>query len=272
MLDMTKLTPMTPKDGTIWVTGASSGIGKALVHRLVKQGWRVAMSARSLDAMKEIEASTGGKARAFLLDVTDAEATRSVIEEIDRDFGPLTAAVLNAGIYIPVPGECPDVGAFRKTIEVNLMGTAHALAVLNPMFAERRKGQISIISSATGFGGMPTSMAYGATKAALINMAESLRIELDRWGVLVQVITPGFVDTPAQDDNTFPKPFMVSADIAAKRIASALGSSRFETTFPRRFTWILKLIYALPRAWHLALVRKQTGWNAPIDPEQKPCK
>lgn len=268
---MTQARPMTPKDGTIWVTGASSGIGAALVRRLVKRGWNVAMSARSADALAELEAECGGKAKSFPLDVTDADATRDVVTRIDAEFGPLVCAVLNAGVYIPVHAECPQVEDFRKTIEVNLMGTAHALAVLNPLFAGRRKGQITLVSSATGFGGMPTSAAYGATKAALINMAESMRIELDRWGVLVQVVTPGFVDTPAQDDNAFPKPFMVSAETAAKRIAAGLRSSRFETTFPRRFTWSLKMIYALPRAWHIKLVRKQTGWSKPLEDGARPC-
>jgi NAD(P)-dependent dehydrogenase (short-subunit alcohol dehydrogenase family) len=268
---MTKPRVMKPADGTIWVTGASSGIGKALVFRLVKKGWKVAMSARSEDALKEIEAETGGKARAFPLDVTDTDATREVINRIDTEFGPLVSAVLNAGIYLPVHAECPDIDDFRKTFEVNLVGAANALCVLNPLFAERRKGQIALVSSATGFGGMPTSAAYGASKAALINMAECMRIELDRWGVLMQVITPGFVDTPAQDDNEFPKPFMITADEAANRIAGALRSSRFETTFPKKFTWSLKAIYALPRGMHINLVRKQTGWAKELADGAKPC-
>jgi short-subunit dehydrogenase len=96
-------------------------------------------------------------------------------------------------------------------------------------------------------------------------MAECLRIELHRYGVHVQCVTPGFVETPAQDDNAFPKPFMVSADTAANRMVSGMNANRFEVTFPRRFTWMLKLIYALPRGWHINLVRKQTGWNEPVE-------
>lgn len=159
--------------------------------------------------------------------------------------------------------ENPDYQAYAKTFAVNLNGTAACVSALTGRMAKRRKGQIAIVSSATGFGGMPTASAYGASKAALINMAECLAIELHRFGVHIQVITPGFVETPAQDDNEFPKPFMISADAAARRIAAGLKSNRFEITFPRRFTLILKAIYALPRAWHIALVRRQTGWNKP---------
>ena len=108
---------------------------------------------------------------------------------------------------------------------------------------------------------MPTASAYGASKAALINMAECLRIELDRYGVGVSLSTPGFVDTPAQAETPFPKPFMVSPERAAHDIVRGMKSGRFETTFPRRFTWMLKLLYALPKDVYMSLVRKQTGWD-----------
>jgi short-subunit dehydrogenase len=143
------------------------------------------------------------------------------------------------------------------------MGVANALAPLVPAMLARGQGQILIVSSATGFGGMPTAAAYGASKAALINMAETLRIELDPLGVRVQVATPGFVETPAQDDNGFPKPFMISPERAARYMTDGMATKSVEISFPRRFTWMLKALYALPSAVYIPMVRKQTGWNGP---------
>jgi len=198
------------------------------------------------------------------VDLVDSEGVQTAVREIEAEYGTIVLAVLNAGIYLPINAEKPSFDDYRKTFDVNLSGTAACLCALTPRMSERRSGQIAIVSSATSFGGMPTSSAYGASKAALVNMAACLRIELHRFGVLCQVITPGFVETPAQDDNAFPKPFMISAAEAAKRIAVGLKSKRFEITFPRRFTWALKAIYALPYGWSLGLVRKQTGWDKPV--------
>ncbi|AZU04177.1 short-chain dehydrogenase/reductase SDR [Glycocaulis alkaliphilus] len=258
---------MKPSDGIAWVTGGSSGIGAALAKRLAGQGWTVVVSARSADKLERIAAEHSGKGRiiAHAVDLTDAEGVEDAVKAIEAAHGPIALAVLNAGIYLSINAENPSFEDYKKTFDVNLSGTAACLCALTPRMSGRRAGQIAIVSSATSFGGMPTSSAYGASKAALVNMAACLRIELHRYGVLCQAITPGFVETPAQDDNAFPKPFMVSAETAAKRIASGLKSKRFEITFPRRFTWALKAIYALPYSWSLGLVRKQTGWDKPAD-------
>ncbi|MGF1462417.1 MAG: SDR family NAD(P)-dependent oxidoreductase [Maricaulaceae bacterium] len=256
--------PQRPKDGVAWITGASSGIGQALAKRLAKDGWRVALSARSEEKLNRLAETDPERFRAFPLDVSDPTAVADTARKIDRDFGPLARVIFNAGVYLPVEAEKPDFKKFKTTFEVNVLGVAAGLAAVNPIFAERQSGQILIVSSATGFGGMPTASAYGASKAALINMAECLRIELDRWGVLVQLSTPGFVETPAQDDNAFPKPFMVSPETAADRLAQGMDKSAFEISFPRRFTWTLKGFYGLPRSLWLPLVRKQTGWDQPL--------
>lgn len=257
---------MKPADGVAWITGGSSGIGEALARRLAGQGWTVVISARSADKLKTIADGYTGKGRivAHAVDLTDARGVEDTVREIETGHGAIALAVLNAGIYLSISAEKPSFEDYKKTFDVNLSGTAACLCALTPLMSARRSGQIAIVSSATSFGGMPTSSAYGASKAALVNMAACLRIELHRFGVLCQVITPGFVETPAQDDNAFPKPFMISASEAAKRIAAGLKSKRFEITFPRRFTWALKAIYALPYSWSLGLVRKQTGWDKPV--------
>ncbi|MEQ8405405.1 MAG: SDR family NAD(P)-dependent oxidoreductase [Oceanicaulis sp.] len=257
--------PAKPKDGLCWVTGASSGIGEALTRTLVKKGWRVAVSARSEDKLNKLAEEAPDQIIPVPLDITDADAVKQAVDKLEAEHGPIVRAVLNAGVYISINAETPNYEDYAKTFSVNLGGTAACVSAIVPKFVERRAGQLVIVSSATAFGGMPTASAYGATKAALLNMAECLRIELHRYGVLVQCVTPGFVETPAQDDNEFPKPFMVSSETAAKRMFSGMKSSRFETTFPRRFTWMLKAIYALPRSWHIPLVRKQTGWDKPVE-------
>lgn len=191
---------------------------------------------------------------------------------IHAELGPIGLVVANAGVYIPVDARRPDADAYRRTFDVNLMGVVHAIEAVTPGMVARGHGHIHIVSSATGFGGMPTSSAYGASKAALINMASCLKIELDRCGVGVSISTPGFVETPAQTDNAFPKPSMITPDIAARRIADAVERGGFETSFPRRFTWVLKALYALPKPLHLPLVRMRTGWGSPNKEPPAPTK
>lgn len=185
---------------------------------------------------------------------------------IRAEIGPIGLVVCNAGVYLPVDARAPLASLYRRTFDVNLMGVANMLEAVLPDFVARRAGHLHIVSSATGFGGMPTASAYGASKAALINMAECLKIELERCGVGVSLSTPGFVETPAQDDNAFPKPFMVTPEVAARRIADGVARGGFETTFPRRFTWLLKAIYALPKPLYLPMIRRQTGWAGPGEP------
>jgi NADP-dependent 3-hydroxy acid dehydrogenase YdfG len=236
-----------------------------LTARLVEAGWAVAATARDAQALERLAETAPGKIMAAPADVTDSVAMASTAHDIEKALGPIGLIVANAGVYLPVNAPAIDPSLYRRSFEVNVLGAAHMFAPVVPKMAERRQGHIHIVSSATGFGGMPTSSAYGATKAALINMAECLKIELERHGVGVSLSTPGFVDTPAQTDNAFPKPFMISADTAARRIVGAVRRGGFETSFPRRFTWLLKSLYALPKPVYLPLVRRQTGWAKPLD-------
>lgn len=255
--------PSRKADGLAWITGGSSGIGRALALQLAREGWTVVISSRTREDLEAVaaEAEGPGIIHAAPVDTTDADVVEATVAKIEAEHGPIALAVLNAGIYEPVHAETPDFKAYAKTFRVNLEGTAACVCALSPRMVERGRGHIAIVSSATAFGGMPTASAYGASKAALVNMAECLRIELHRHGVFVQLVTPGFVDTPAQDDNEFPKPFMITPEKAARRMAKGFRTKRFEITFPRRFTWMLKAIYALPAEWYLPLVRKQTGWG-----------
>lgn len=263
--------PASPAHGCAWITGASSGIGAALARELAQRGWRVAATARRAEPLAKL-GREHPNITPVTADVSDPASMRAAYEKIESTLGPIGLLVANAGIYVPVDGRAPKAEDYRRTFDVNLMGVAHALELVTPPMVARRAGHIHIVSSATGFGGMPTSSAYGASKAALINLASCLKIELDRCNVGVSISTPGFVETPAQDDNAFPKPAMITPEVAARRIADAVMRGGFETTFPRRFTWVLKALYALPKPLHLPLVRRQTGWGSPDKEPSSPTR
>jgi NAD(P)-dependent dehydrogenase (short-subunit alcohol dehydrogenase family) len=255
-----------PRDGVAWVTGASSGIGRALALGLAREGWTVAVTARRAEALSELVAAAArlrGGIFAYPADVTDRDAIHDAVTAIEAETGAIALAILNAGIYLPMRAEEFDAAIVKQTFAVNVMGTAHGLEAVIPAMRRRGRGHIAIVSSVAGYGGLPTSAAYGASKAALNNMAEALKVELDRHGIRISLITPGFVETPAQDDNDFPKPFIVSAAYAAKRILRGLAGQQFEITFPRRFTFQLKLLKWLPRDAYIWLVKRQTGWDKP---------
>ena len=253
-----------PDQGIVWITGASSGIGRALALMLARQGFRVAVTARSLDALLELQNESRGASGSIIVldgDVTHAADMERVVNSIEYDHGGLSMAILNAGVFIPVRGGELKVEDFDKTFAVNLSGVVNCLVPAVNVMKGRRRGRIVMVSSVTGYGGLPTSAAYGATKAALINMAESLKFDLDPLGVDLQIVNPGFVETPATAQNAFEMPALVSAETAAKRIVDGIGAGGFEITFPRRFTYVLKLLRFLPYGLYFPLVRKATKWD-----------
>ncbi|MGD1934254.1 MAG: SDR family NAD(P)-dependent oxidoreductase [Candidatus Phaeomarinobacter sp.] len=263
-------TPVTPHDGVAWVTGASSGIGRDVVLRLARDGWTVVATARRQAELEELASQAkdmAGDIHPFAGDVTDADAMTDIVRRIKLELGQLALCVFNAGVFLPIDARNFSADAFRPTFDVNLVGVANCLEPAISTLKEQGRGQIALVASVTGYGGLPTSSAYGASKAALINLAETLRIELDPIGILVQIVNPGFIDTPATKDNPFPMPALMASPDAADRIVDGLATRRFELTFPRRFTYVLKALDFLPATWRLNLVRRLTGWS---DPETTP--
>lgn len=252
-----------PEHGLAWITGASSGIGRALALKLVAAGFGVVVTARSHDKLIALQREAAGPGRIIVLDgdVTDPADMERVIASIEYDHGTLALVVLNAGVFKPVHGEDLHLEDFQQTFSVNLNGVVNCLLPAIRHMKGRGQGQIAIVSSVTGYGGLPTSGAYGATKAALINMAESLKFDLDKQGIRIQVVNPGFVDTPATKDNAFPMPALVSPDEAAGAIVAGLQGSGFEITFPKRFTYLLKFINILPYWVYFPLINAATGWK-----------
>jgi NAD(P)-dependent dehydrogenase (short-subunit alcohol dehydrogenase family) len=240
---------------TAWITGASSGLGRALALALARRGVLVAASARSRDALESLAAEAGaaaadGAARilATPLDVADRAAVKAAAAAAIRVFrGPPDLAVLNAGTDLPLSAGDFDAGRFREHVEVNLIGTVHMLDALLPAYLASRHGHIAVVASAAGDRGLPTGAAYGATKAALINLCESLKCDLDRAGVKLQLVNPGFAKTPLTDKD------------AAERMIAGFASNRFEIAFPRRFAWQSKLLRLLPDRLYFAITRRRTG-------------
>jgi len=246
----------------VWITGASSGIGRSLALHYARVGAAVAVSARRADMLAELAsdaAGLSGRIVAFPVDVADAAAMARTGEAIEAALGPLDLAVFNAGTHEPVDVVRFDPGPFQRLMAINFMGVVNGIAAVLPSFIARRRGRIAVVSSVAGYRGLPQAAAYGPTKAALINLCEALKPDLDRFGVGISVINSGFVRTPLTDRNRFPMPFLISAEDAARRIARGLDRGAFEITFPRRFTWLLKLGRILPYGIYFALVRRVTG-------------
>jgi NAD(P)-dependent dehydrogenase (short-subunit alcohol dehydrogenase family) len=251
--------PATPADGVAWITGASSGIGRELALQMAADGWTVYASARSADELDRLSVQTGGRVVALPADVTDPEDMASAVSTLETAGRPLALAIFNAGVYLPVSGDDLSVEPFARSFAVNLSGTVNGLIPAVAAMKRRGRGHVVVVSSVAGYGGLPTSAAYGATKAGLTNLAESLRFDLESLGILIQVVHPGFVETPATEQNPFPMPFMVSVGEAARRIRAGLARGGFEITFPRRFTFILKVLNKLPYSLYFALVGRATG-------------
>jgi short-subunit dehydrogenase len=251
-----------PSDGLAWITGASSGIGRAVALELARRGWRVAATARRADELEKLSAEAaalGLTILPFAGDVTDRSGLAQVVADIEASGATIALAMLNVGTFFPDDSGQWAGDAFRQTYDVNLGGTLNALEPLLPRMIARGRGQVAVVSSVAGYVGLPRAAAYGSSKAALINMCESLRFGLEPLGVGVQVICPGFVHTPLTAKNDFPMPFVIEADDAARRICDGLASERFEVAFPRRMVWLLKTLRLLPYSLFFKLVGKGTG-------------
>jgi NAD(P)-dependent dehydrogenase (short-subunit alcohol dehydrogenase family) len=201
-------------------------------------------------------AALPGKVVAYPLDVSDEHAVAVTVDAIETQLGEIDLAILNAGTHIPLLAKEFAVEPFRHLIATNLMGVVHGLAAILPRFIERRRGHVAVVASVAGYRGLPTAAAYGATKAALINLCEALKPELDGYGVRITLINPGFVKTPLTDRNPFKMPFLMEADAAAERIVRGFASGCFEISFPRRFTWPLKVLRCLPYPLAFAISRR----------------
>jgi short-subunit dehydrogenase len=237
---------------TIWIIGASHGIGAALARHPALRGKRLMLSGRSGDALLTLGQEVGGEA--LPLDVTDPDAVARAAAVVFTGAQGRVRVWHMAAIYEPMPLRMLDLAASRAMLEVNLWGTLTVVKSVLPHFIQRREGQLALCASVAGWRGLPGGQPYSATKAATINMAESLKVE-EPW-LDVRLICPGFVRTRLTARNDFKMPFMVTPEVAAERIIDGLlRRKNFEIHFPRRLTWGLKILRLLPMGLYVPLMK-----------------
>lgn len=239
---------------TVWLVGASTGIGRATASLLHARGARVIVSARSADALEQFASEHAG-AQALPLDVTDRAAVRNAAQQIMQD-GGLDGMLYCAGHYTAMDADAIDLDDMVRHVDINYVGALTLLdAVLPQMLGSpRRQPFVSLVGSVAGYGGLPRSLAYGPTKAALINLAQTLYLGLRDKGVGVSIINPGFVETPLTAQNKFRMPALLTPQQAAQQIVRGWERGAFEIHFPKRFTLALKLLSLLPYGLYFKLV------------------
>lgn len=247
--------------GVVWITGASTGLGRAAALEFAQRGWRVAATARSTDKLESLEQeATGllGDVTAYPGDVTDPVRMAEIVIAIESELGDISSAILNAGTFWSMTAEDFRAEVLRKTFEINVMGAANPAEQLIPRMIRRGAGKIYVVASVSGYRGLPKASSYGMSKAGLINMAECLHTELKPHGVTFGVVNPGFIDTPLTEKNDFPMPFLMPVDKAARALVDGVLDGGFEIYFPRGFVWLLKLMRILPYGLYFPLVRWAT--------------
>jgi NAD(P)-dependent dehydrogenase (short-subunit alcohol dehydrogenase family) len=250
---------------TIWLIGASTGIGRATASALHALGARVVVSARNAHALDDFVSAHPGqtgdglpRAVALPLDVSEPGALQAAAQTIFQT-SPIDWVVYCAGTYKELRATEFNLQTMLEHQRINYLGALHMLDAVLPHFLARKSGHISLVSSVAGYGGLPKSMAYGPTKAALINLAETLYLDLHGKNIGVSLISPGFVDTPLTAQNKFNMPALITPDEAAQEILKGWEKGEFEIHFPKRFTLWMKAIKMLPYRLYFPAIKKFTG-------------
>ena len=238
----------------VWVTGASSGIGKALAIKFSTEGWHVAASARRENLLQDLN-KTNSNIHSFPLDVIDEPRTKKVFQDILVKFQAIDICVFCAGIHDPDAEKKLSTEKIREIMETNFFGTLNCIMAVNSYFRERNSGHISWVSSVAAYRGLPAASGYCASKSALTSLAESLYFDFKRYNVKVSVISPGFVKTPMTDKNKFPMPMIKSPEYAAEKIFIGLTKKNvFEIHFPIAFIIMMKLLKIMPNWLYFFIV------------------
>lgn len=237
----------------VWIVGASSGIGAALAASLRERGARVALSARREPQLREL---AGKDDRVMPVDVNDTDALLDVRDRLMNEWDGIDMIIYSAGIYQPMRARQIDLPLVRETLQTNLQGAYNLLSVMMPYFIERKSGSICLVASVAGYTGLPRALAYGPSKAAMINLAQILYTELAPSGIGVYLVNPGFVETRLTQQNDFRMPALISPAEAAEKIVDGIASGRFEIHFPRRFSLWMKCLARLPDRLRFYLLKK----------------
>jgi short-subunit dehydrogenase len=246
---------MTENQKNIWITGASSGIGKALAEKFASEGWKVAISARRKEILDEM--ANNENISSYPLDVTDQDQINSAFTKIISDFGSLNLCVFSSGTYDPKLEQEINIKQNKFVMETNFFGVLYCIKSVEKYFKNKKNGHISIVSSVAAYRGLPNSSGYGPSKAALTNLTESLYFDFKKYNVRISLISPGFIKTPLTDKNEFPMPFIKSPEFAAKKMFEGLTKNNsFEIHFPIQLTLLLKFLRILPYNIYLFLIDK----------------
>ena len=241
----------------VWVIGASSGIGEACAIALLAAGASVALSGRRLQNLQAV-AQHGNLSQSLVLplDVTEPKAIQEAYQNLMREWGQLDLLLFVSGIYIPLRADNFEMESAEKTINANVLGPMRAVAAVLPHMLERNTGHIAIVGSVAGYSGLPKALAYGPSKAAMINFCETLFYDLQPQGIGVHMISPGFVKTEATAQNDFEMPALISSEEAAKHILDGIRDGEFDIHFPKRFSGFLKFLRLLPYPIYFWILRR----------------
>ncbi|GAA6191298.1 short-chain dehydrogenase [Phaeobacter gallaeciensis] len=226
---------------TYWLVGASEGLGRALAQCLDAQGARLILSARNADRLNSL-CNELTDARSVPLDVTDTDAVRDAAALV----GEIDGVIYNVGAYEPMRATEWDSDAAIAMADVNFIGALRVLGAVVPRLIKQGRGDITLVGSLAGYRGLPAAIGYGASKAALVSLAETMRFDLKDTGVTVRLVNPGFIKTRLTEKNSFRMPMLMTPEDAAQRVLKAMKRSRFRTDFPAPFSWLIRSVDALP--------------------------
>ena len=246
---------------TIWITGGSTGIGKALAIKFASNGWNVAISARRENLLQEIS-DNNENIFSYPLDVTNKSQCKEIFNKIKNKFESVDICFFSTGTWNPKKEKDIDVEQIEDVFKVNFFGTLNSIKAVEEYFKNKQDGIITIVSSIAGYRGLPNSTGYGPSKSALNNLAESLYFDFKRSNVRVCLVSPGFIKTPMTDKNDFKMPFLKTTEYAANKIYDGLiNKNNFEIHFPKSLTLILKLFSFLPSKLYFGLIGKMTKYQ-----------
>ena len=240
----------------IWITGASSGIGRALSVKFANNGWVVAASARRENLLNSLN-KENDNIHPFPLDVNNIEQCNNVFKKIIEKLGNLDVSLFCTGMHDPNSEKDFNLEKIRTIMETNFFGTINSINSVYDYFKEKKSGHVSVVSSVAGYRGLPAAGAYCASKSALTSFTESLFFDLKRYGVRVSVISPGFIKTPMTDKNEFPMPMIKSPEFAADKIYDGIVNKKnFEMHFPKSFTILMKILKFIPNKIYFKILEK----------------
>ncbi len=225
-----------------WLVGASEGLGRALAHRMSRLGAELVLSARNSDRLDELAAELPGKAHALTIDVQ----SRDSVEEAAREAGEIDGLVYLAGVYWPMKATEWNADEAETMADINFLGAIRTLGAVMPSFVARDRGHIVLTGSLSGFRGLPGAIGYGASKAAVMYLAESIKADLRGTGIEVQLANPGFIKTRLTDKNDFKMPFLMTPEEAAQEIVELMSSDAFKRNFPWAFGAMFRASQFLP--------------------------